>query len=147
MRFSTTTEVDASPAIVFAVLCEFERWPEWTPTVTRAQRLDDGHEPLTVGSRVRIEQPKLPPAEWTVTALEQDRGFRFESRSPGVGVVADHWAEAPASGRGSLVTLSVTFTGVLGRTVGWLMRSLNRRYLAQEAAGLRDRCEERARRA
>jgi hypothetical protein len=43
------------------------------------------------------------------------------------------------------VTLSVTFAGFLGRVIGWMMRGLNERYLAQEAAGLKRRSEERAR--
>jgi hypothetical protein len=39
----------------------------------------------------------------------------------------------------------VTFAGFLGRVIGWMMRGLNERYLAQEAAGLKRRSEERAR--
>jgi hypothetical protein len=90
-------------------------------------------------------QPKVPPAEWTVTALEPGRGFRLVSRSPGATVEANHWAEPTGAGHGSRVTLSVTFTGFLGRVIGWMMQGLNERYLAQEAAGLKRRSEERAR--
>ena len=145
MQFSITTEVDAPPEVVFAVLSEVERWPEWTPTVTRVERLGDAGAPLALGARLRIVQPKVPPAEWTVTALEPGRGFRFVSRSPGATVEADHWAEPTGAERRSRVTLSVTFTGFLGRAIGWMMRGLNQRYLAQEAAGLKRRSEERAR--
>lgn len=145
MQFSTTTLVDAPPEVVFAVLGDVERWPEWTPTVTRVERLDGAGAPLAVGSRLRIVQPKVPPAEWTVTALEPGRGFRLVSRSPGATVEANHRAEPTAAGDRSRVTLSVTFAGFLGRVVGWMMRGLNERYLAQEAAGLKRRSEERAR--
>lgn len=144
MQFSITTEVGAPPEVVFAVLTEVERWPEWTPTVTKVERLDDAGAPLALGGRLRIVQPKVPPAEWTVTALEPGRGFRLVSRSPGATVEANHWAE-PAEGGRSRVTLSVTFGGFLGRVIGWVMRGLNERYLADEAAGLKRRCEERAR--
>ncbi len=143
MQFSITTEVDAPPEVVFAVLSEVEYWPEWTPTVTRVERLGDAGAPLALGGRLRIVQPKVPPSEWTVTALEPGRGFRLVSRSPGATVEANHWIEQ--AGAGSRVTLSVTFTGFLGRVVGWMMRGLNNRYLAQEAAGLKRRSEERAR--
>ncbi|HVK39551.1 MAG TPA: SRPBCC family protein [Candidatus Kapabacteria bacterium] len=144
MQFIVTTEVDAPPEVVYAVMTDVERWPEWTPTVTRVERLDDAGAPLALGSRLRIVQPKVPPAEWTVTALEPGHGFRIVSSSPGATVEANHWAEPAASGRGSRVTLSVTFTGFLGRAIGWMMRGLNRRYIAQEAEGLKRRSEERA---
>ena len=89
-------------------------------------------------------QPKVPPAEWTVTALEAGRGFRMMSRSPGATVVAHHWAEPLGDGQRSRVTLSVTFSGWLGRIIARGMRGLNERYLAQEAAGLKRRSEEKA---
>jgi hypothetical protein len=145
VQFSITTEVDAPPDVVFAVLSEIERWPEWTATVTRVERLGEAGSPLALGSRLRIVQPRVPPAEWTVTALEPGRGFRFVSRSPGATVEANHWAEPMAAGQRSRVTLSVTFGGFLGRPIGWMMRGLNQRYLEQEAAGLKRRSEERAR--
>lgn len=144
MHFSITTEIDAPPEVVFGVLTEVERWPEWTPTVTRVERLGDAGAPLALGDRLRIVQPKVPPAEWTVTALEPARGFRLFSRSPGATVEANHWAEAADAGQRSRVTLSVTFGGFLGRVIGWMMRSLNERYLAQEMTGLKRRSEERA---
>lgn len=145
MRFSITTEVDAPPDVVFAVLSEVERWPEWTPTVTRVERLGDAGAPLAPGGRLRIVQPKVPPAEWTITEIEPGRGFRLVSRSPGATVEANHRAEPAEAGQRSRVTLSVTFSGLLGRFIGWMMRGLNERYLAQEAAGLKRRSEERAR--
>jgi hypothetical protein len=145
MQYSITTEIDAPPEVVFAILSEVEHWPEWTPTVTRVERLGDAGAPLALGDRLRIVQPKVPAAEWTVTALEPGRGFRFVSRSPGATVEANHWAEPTEGGHGSRVTLSVTFAGFLGRIIGRLMRGLNERYIAEEAAGLKRRSEERAR--
>src|SRR5687768_6815024 len=98
MQFSITIEVDAPPEVVFAVLSEVERWPEWTPTVTRVERLADAGAPLALGGRLRIVQPKVPPAEWTVTALEPGRGFRLVSRSPGATVEANLLGTADGSG-------------------------------------------------
>ena len=145
MEFSITTDVDAPAGVVFAVMTDIERWPEWTETVTRVERLDGATGPLAIGSRLRVVQPKVPPAEWTVTALEAGRGFRMTSRSAGATVVANHWAEPLGDGRRARVTLSLTFSGWLGRMIARMMRGLNERYLAQEAEGLKRRSEEKAR--
>jgi carbon monoxide dehydrogenase subunit G len=144
MEFRVTTEIDASPDIVFAVLIDVERWPEMTSTVTTVERLDGGGE-LAVESRLRIIQPRVPPSEYTVTALESGRGFAMTTHSPGAHVTAGHWIEPLDDGRRSRVTLSVTFTGWLGSLIGRIMRNTNERYLAEEAAGLKRRCEEMAR--
>jgi hypothetical protein len=135
--FSISVEIQASPDRVWDVLSNFECWPEWTPTVTSIRRLDTG--PLAVGSRVRIRQPKLPPAVWKVTELDAGRCYTCVTRSPGVRVTARHWVEA--SEGGSRATLSLQFSGLLSPLVARLTRGLNERYLALEARGLRMRSE------
>jgi uncharacterized protein YndB with AHSA1/START domain len=137
-RFSITVKIGASPQRVWAVMSDIERWPEWTPTVRSIQRLDSG--PLAPGRRARIRQPKLPPADWQVTALHEGSGFTWVTHGSGVSVTARHAVEAIEGG--SRATLSIQFGGVLGPLVGWLTRGLNDRYLSLEAAGLKRRSEE-----
>ncbi len=134
-RFSITVDIPAPPDRVWAVLADVERWPEWTPSVTEVRRLSPG--PLTVGSRVRIRQPRLLPATWEVSELVEGRRFTWVTRSPGIRVIAEHEV-VPAAG-GSRATLSVRFEGPLARLVARLTRGLNRRYLGLEAAGLSER--------
>ena len=133
--FGITFDIAAPPERVWAVMADVERWPEWTPTVTRVERLDRG--PLAVGSRARIRQPRRPPAVWGVSALVEGRSFIWVTRSPGTRVVARHAVEPVA--QGSRVTLSLSFSGLLGPLVARLTRRLNERYLALEAEGLRKR--------
>lgn len=136
-HFSITVEIHAPPDRVWAVLRDIERWPEWTPTVTSIQRVNRG--PLAVGSRARIRQPKLLPAVWQVTELEEGRSFTWVSRGPGVRVTARHWVEA--NGGGSRATLSLHYAGLLGPLFARLTRSLSECYLALEARGLKARSE------
>ena len=134
-RFSITTDIPQAPGRVWAILVDVERWPEWTPSVSRIRRLDPG--PLAVGSRARIHQPRLLPATWRIVELAEGRRFTWVTGGPGVRAVAEHWVE-PID-RGSRVTLSVRFEGLLASLVARLTRDLNRRYLELEAAGLRER--------
>jgi uncharacterized membrane protein len=136
--FHIDVEIEAAPAVVWAVMRDVERWPEWTPTVTSVRLADSG--PLMVGSRAIIHQPKLPPAKWRVTELDDARKtFTWASRGPGVEVIARHWVEA--RGSGIRATLSLRFSGVLGGLLGQVTHGLNNRYLALEAQGLKKRSE------
>jgi hypothetical protein len=132
-----TIEIGATPAHVWSIMREVERWPEWTASVSGIRRITPG--PFAIGSRVEIRQPGLPSSRWEVTALEPDLGFTWVSRSPGVRVTAEHWiAETP---RGSRVTLSLQYAGLVGPLIGRLLRGISRRYVAMEAEGLKRRAE------
>lgn len=129
--------IAASPAKVWTVLVDVDRWPERVPTVDAVERLDGG--PLAVGSRARLQQPRLPTAVWTVTELTQGASFTWQSSSPGVRVTASHVVASHAEG--AQLTLAVKVSGPLS-AVGWLMtRSLTRRYVATEAASMKRAAE------
>jgi uncharacterized protein YndB with AHSA1/START domain len=137
IRFSTQVTIAASLQRVWHVLADFERWPEWTPTMRRVERVGPGN--VGVGSGVHIEQPKLRPAVWTITSWNPGHEFTWISRNLGVNVTAEHTVETVADG--SSVKLSMTFAGFFGALIGLLSRSLINRYLVIEAAGLKQRCE------
>jgi GNAT superfamily N-acetyltransferase/uncharacterized protein YndB with AHSA1/START domain len=138
-HFRTRIDINQPPARVWAVLSDVARWPRWTASVQSVDVLDPG--PLKPGTRVRIMQPRLRPAIWTVTSLVDGWAFTWDMHSPGVRAVATHQIE-PAPG-GSRVTLTVDFAGVLALPIGWLTSSLNRRYMRIEAEGLKRESERR----
>ncbi len=141
MQQVITVEIDAPPERVWDVMTDVGRWPEWTGTVTSVARLDGG--PLRLGSRARLEQPKLPPTEYVVTELEPGRSFTWEATSPGVRITARHDVDALPGG-GTQVRLTVEQAGPLGTVMGRLFfKGLTDRYLAAEAAGLKARSEGR----
>jgi uncharacterized membrane protein len=135
--FEAVADIDATPALIWAVLCDVERWPEWTSTMTSVRRLD--HGPFGVGSKAKIVQPKLRDAIWEVTELDANKSFTWISRNPGVYVTGRHCVDSV--GECSRVSLSLEFTGLLAPIVARVYRDLNRRYLATEAQGLKRRCE------
>lgn len=139
MEQFVTLETDASPERVWEVMTDVERWPEWAETVTSVTRLDEG--PLRLDSRVRIEQPRLPAAEYVVVELSPGRSFTWVATTPGVRTTARHAVEALPNG-GAKVRLGVEQAGPLGLFIGRLFfKGLTDRYLATEAAGLKARCE------
>src|ERR1700733_420052 len=136
--FRHVVEIRVSPPRVWNVLLDVERWPEWTTSVSKVQRMDIG--PLTLGSRTRIWQPKLMPAVWQVTSLDQERHiFAWTAHTFGIKIIAGHRVDAV--GAGSRVTLSLTYAGVVGGLLARAYRDLNWDYLTREANGLREHCE------
>ena len=141
MEFCKTIDIEAPPAVVWPVIEDGERWPEWTASVTSVRRLDKG--PLRIGSRALIRQPRFPPAVWTVTTLEPGRRFVWKSGMPGMWVYGDHSVEAIPSG--TRATLKLSYDGLLARLMGRLTRGITNRYLEMEASGLKRRSEDAAR--
>jgi uncharacterized membrane protein len=137
-RAQATTDIAAPASTVWSTWVDVERWPEWTASVRRMTVLDRG--PLQVGSRVRVQQPRLPTVVWRVDTLEPDRTFVWSSRTIGVTTVASHEIE-PTDGGHLRAVLTLDQTGWLAPVIGLLTRSLTRRYLDMEARGLKERCE------
>ncbi len=135
--FTTTIDIASPPSRVWKVMRDVERWHEWTASIRSVELLDGG--PLRVGSKVRVRQPGLPTAYWEVMSVEEERGFTWVSRAPGITVTAHHRIEPLPSG--SRATLVLEFTGLLGPIFGRLTSGINRRYMGLEAQGLKQRSE------
>jgi carbon monoxide dehydrogenase subunit G len=132
-----TMDIEAPPRRVFEILQDVERWPEWTSTVTRVQRLDGG--PFAVGSRARVSQPRLRPAVWQVTELVDERNFTWITNAPGLRMTAGHLIER--QGSGSRVELSFELSGLISPIASRLYGALIEQYVATESLGLKRRCE------
>jgi hypothetical protein len=135
--FTAALDINAPPEKVFRILCDVERWPEWTPTMTSVKRLERGA--FGIGAKARVLQPKLRPAVWQVTELTENRGFTWVARTVGLEMRAGHWIEA--QGAGSRGSLTFEFSGFLSGIAGRLYRGLIEQYLGTEAQGLKRRSE------
>ena len=133
MHVEQRAAVAATPQVVWDALADVERWPTWTRSMRRVQRLDEG--PLAVGSRVRIKQPRLVPVVWTVTDLDAGRAFTWEAEGAGVRTVASHEVRAMGAGT-SEVRLTLDQSGPLAPVMDRLLGRLTRRYVQMEAEGL-----------
>jgi hypothetical protein len=134
-QFQATTILTASPDAIWPHMSEVVRWPEWMDTFTRVVALD-GDE-LALRRRFRVEQPRLRPAIWTVTRLEPNASFSWESRFRGLRLVADHRLASHTSG--TLLQLQFGFGGLLSPIVATLFGRLVGSYLARECAAYQRR--------
>jgi uncharacterized membrane protein len=135
-------DIDAPPDVVWAVMADVERWPEWTPSTRSVRLLDGGELRNTVRARVRLQG--LAPSTWRVTEFDAGRAFTWDTQAmPGLRMAARHAVEPRADG--SRVTLSITSTGALARVTASMIGAMSRRGMRLEAAGLKRRAEERAR--
>jgi uncharacterized protein YndB with AHSA1/START domain len=137
VHYQVSAPIAAPVQQVWSVLTDVERTPEWSTSMTSVQRLDDG--PFGVGSRVRIEQPRLPAAVWEVTELTPERSFTWATSRAGVTTSASHVLEP--TDNGTRATLVLDQAGLLAGVVGLLLGSLTRRYVDTELAGLTARSE------
>jgi uncharacterized protein YndB with AHSA1/START domain len=136
-EFTASIDIAAPPERVWQVMSDTDHWFEWTPSITSVKRLGDA--PFAVGTKVLIRQPKLPPAKWTVTAIEPDRTFTWVSTAPGLKAIGKH--SVTPTPNGSRATLSLELHGFIGEAFGRLTKDITERYVAYEANGLKARSE------
>ncbi|BEP16384.1 hypothetical protein acdb102_46950 [Acidothermaceae bacterium B102] len=134
--YTKSIEISAPPAAVAELLLDLPGWPTWTASVNEVTPL--GGEPVAPGTRVRVRQPRLPVAVWTVDAIG-DYHFDWNSHSPGVTTVATH--RILPTNTGCTVTLSINQSGRLSRLATLVYGGLTERYLSLEAEGLKAAAE------
>jgi uncharacterized protein YndB with AHSA1/START domain len=137
MRFDHVVEIAAPPARVFEVLADVTTWSSWTASVSSSTVLTG--EPLGVGSRVKVHQPRMPANTWTISEWVPGSRFTWQTSRGGFRMVAEHVIEATPGG--SRVTLSLTTGGPMAAVVDLLAGSTARRYVETEAAGLKSASE------
>jgi uncharacterized membrane protein len=133
MEHRVSATVGASPAAVYQLFIDIERWPELSDSTRSVRRLDTG--PLRVGSEAILKQPGLPSARWRVTELDPDRAFVWETKNGGVTTIGDHRVEP--DGAGSTITITLRTRGPLAPVVDLLVAGAARRHVAMELEGFR----------
>ena len=136
-QYQTSITINASQETVWKVLSDVVNWNTWTPTVTKTEVFNTPE--LKLGNRYKVFQPKLQPAEWTVTILEAS-SFTWESKMPGMHMLAEHIVSAKDANQ-SEVTLTFAFNGWFGKLIGKMYGKLTQEYIETEAQSLKKRVE------
>ena len=128
--------IDAPIDVVWSVFTDVERWPTWASSFTSVELIDG---PMRLGAKARIRQPRLPTLVWEVTKWSPGHSWTWTAMSLGARTDASH--VLTRSGEGTVAEQSITSSGPLGRVAAFVWRSVTRRYLAIEAAGLKQQSE------
>lgn len=136
--YLVTIEIKARPEVVWSVLADVCRWPDWTPTIERVVEL--GKAPLGLGSKFWIKQPNLKAAVWTINDWTPNTGFTWVTRNPGITVTAKHTLLPIPDG--TRVALYISFRGCFGFIAGILGGKMTLRYLQLESLGLKQVSEQ-----
>jgi uncharacterized membrane protein len=137
LGYYTSTTIDAPIDLTWRVLVDIEKMPEWTSSMRVVRLLGGGQ--LARDSRVRIEQPWLRPAIWTVDLFDPPSYFSWRSRTGLVETVGSHLLED--RGQTTLATLAIQHNGPGAGAVALLSGPLTRRYVRRELFGLKSRTE------
>ena len=137
MLIENEIEIEAPPETVWRITADVQSWPDWCPTMETVTRLEDG--PFGLGSKARIKQPGLRPAEWQVASFSEGKAFTWETRIRGIHMAATH--ELIPSDTGTRNILRLNVSGILAVLLWPLLRGSLSNALLQENAGLKVRCE------
>ena len=138
MRFEKSIEIDAPQQRVWDVLSALEAWPQRIETVDVVELLTPG--PIAKGSRVRLQQPKLPEGTWDITVWDAPSYFEWTQKAGGTTSVAGHRVEALGEDRARL-TLTLEMRGLPIAIVGRFYKKLTDEYMRLEAEGMKRAAE------
>ena len=114
---SSEREIAAPPEVVWDVLADFDRWPDWNPDV-KSLELDG---PVAVGSAFRW---KTGPSRITSTLEAVERPSELGWTGKTFGARAVHvWSVEPHGG-GTMVRTSESFEGFLPRLMRKRMQAM-----------------------
>jgi hypothetical protein len=134
-----TSVINALPGDIFKVLMNFGQWNQWTASITKMSILNNDRPGM--GARIKVLQPKLPPAIWTITETLQDKSLTWEKRSFGLVMLSEHLITT--SNNMTSVIIRMTYQGPLASLFYMLTHSLTDRYMTMEIYGLKRECEAR----
>jgi hypothetical protein len=108
---SATIEIDAPPRVVWAILTDLRRYPEWNPLFREASGQ------VAVGKRIRLRSVhpaggRLMTVKPKITVAEPGAELRWVSSLPGL-VTGEHRFALTLADGGTRLEQSETFRGLL----------------------------------
>ncbi|MGH3503517.1 MAG: SRPBCC family protein [Nocardioidaceae bacterium] len=140
MQLRRSITIQAPISTTWERLVDIESWPGVSESIESVELVDSG--PLQVGSRARVQQPKMPLMTWKVTELEPNASFVWSSKVAGVTTVAAH--TITEVGGATQMVLTIDQYGALAWLFARISAGRSRRYLELEAQAHKRSAEQAA---
>jgi Polyketide cyclase / dehydrase and lipid transport len=110
-----TVDSAATTGVIFDILRDVSRWPEWNAGVLRIDL--DGS--FATGTSGVMHMPDQAPLRFRLAWVADGRGFEDETEIPGADVLVRvrHWLEPLANG-GTRITYQASIEGPAANTLG-----------------------------
>jgi len=140
VHFEYAIEIPKAPALVFAVLDDVARTPEWFTRCTHVEKLEPGAN--SVGTRlrytVRQREPMTGTMEGSIAAYARDEHIAFRLSDKMFDVTIDFKLTVSGSGTRLAHQLDIVSHSLVGRLVQPLIRRVLPKQVAVDLAKLRD---------
>jgi hypothetical protein len=135
MHVEASTQIQATPAQIFAIYAKVDQWPQWDPDAKSASI----EGPFVTGARGEIVPNGGPKSALLFEQVLKDRGFTVSCKLPLCTMRFVH--ELKADGDVTHVTHRAEFEGLLSPLFGRLIGSGMRKSLPKALAGLKAAAE------
>lgn len=139
MHFEAAATIDAAPEIVWSVLTDTARWPEWDPFCDRVEGS------VALGKKVKVFTKLSPGRAFPVKVaeLEAPRAMTWRGGMPFGLFKGERTYRLAPEGAGTRFTMREAFSGPLLGLIGKTIPDMNEAFAAF-VRGLKQRSEERA---
>ncbi len=111
LKFSSSVEIDAPPEKVWALVNEFEEWPQWIPSIKKIEKLSEGA--LGEGSQIRVTAKSIITVRLLMTITEFVPGRHAVLQGKALGTrMTRYYAFEPVNG-GTRLTAGGEVSGLL----------------------------------
>ena len=115
MKFSSSVEINAHPEKVWALVNEFEEWPQWIPSIKKIEKLSEGA--LGEGSKIRVIAKSTITVKLLMTIIEFVPGRHAVMQGKVLGTeMTRYYTIEPLNG-GTMLTAGGEVSGLLAYLV------------------------------
>lgn len=129
--------IHADAEKLYGIWTDIEKWNSWTKSVKSISFLEN-HK-FDIDGKAIVEQLKLSPAAWTITAIKANECFTWQTKKMGVTISATHTITSTATG--AIAASALIYKGFLAGILYKVSLKLISQYLTMEINGLKAECE------